>query len=151
MTIQAIGIFCEDIREEKSGQFTLVGLLPDNIVITGPPANQPPSDILHQAIIPKLGLYVRIHMDPTDDPGPIAVSLTLPNETRLDIGNISDEVVKTSKQQARDNGLSIAGILHHAVIQGFVIAQAGKIRAILEMKGQEHTCAILNVIQQTVM
>jgi hypothetical protein len=39
MVARVIGVFCEDAREEKSGQFSLIGLLPDNVNFSGSPGD----------------------------------------------------------------------------------------------------------------
>src|SRR5689334_701395 len=50
----AIGFFCEDIRQEVNNVDTLIGVMPDNVAIG---KNVP-------GMIPKLGIYVRVHIEP---------------------------------------------------------------------------------------
>ena len=49
-------ILCEDIRDERSGTETLVGVLPDNVAIRGP-----------RGVMPKLAVYLRIQIDDAVD------------------------------------------------------------------------------------
>jgi hypothetical protein len=143
MTLQVVGLFCEDIREEKSGQFTLVGILPDNVNVPAPPD---PQNKDSKAVIPRLGLYIRVHLGFKDDPGPMTLKLILPDLSEIELGTINTELIENSKTQALANDLPFAGILQHALLQGFTIPGAGKVVAVLDSKGERHTCAVLNFI-----
>jgi len=46
MTFNCVGIFCEDIREEVGGTHTIVGVMPDNISVAGPPNKEAGSSLL---------------------------------------------------------------------------------------------------------
>jgi hypothetical protein len=75
MTVSsAVCIFCEDIREEKSGQDTIVGTLPDNLLINPPPPKLQDA----KALMPKLGMYLRINLL-ADQDQPKAVSAKVLN------------------------------------------------------------------------
>jgi hypothetical protein len=146
MALQVIGFFCEDIREEKSGQLTLVGVLPDNISISKRPPDLPDTA---RHVIPKLAFYVRIHLSVDENIDPMAIKLVLADGQNIEMGMINAELIATSKRDAAKRGLPIAGIVNHAVIQGFQIPGPGMILGVVEMGGQRHTCAVLNVIQPT--
>jgi hypothetical protein len=141
MSVQIVGLFCEDIREEKSDQLTLVGILPDNVNI--PP---PPPTGATRAMIPKLCLYVRIYFDLEDDLKEMKVKLSFPDSPieDIDVGGIGEELIRNSREQAVTNGLPIAGIIHRAVLQGFTLPGAGKITAVVESEQMRRTCAVLN-------
>jgi hypothetical protein len=79
----------------------------------------------------------------------MAVKLVLPDGQNIEMGMISAELIATSKRDAAKRGLPIAGIVNHAVIQGFQIPGPGMILGVVEMGGQYHTWAVLNVIQPT--
>ena len=52
MKFSAIALFCEDIREEKSGQYAIAGILPDRLNVKRLPT-----------VLPKLGIYLRFHLN----------------------------------------------------------------------------------------
>ena len=96
-------------------------------------------------MLPKLCLYIRTRMPVELFKGPIPIRLTLPNGVILPLGEIDDDLIAKSVAEARANELPIAGIAFYATLQGFQIGKSGLIRAILEHKGEEQTCAVLNV------
>jgi hypothetical protein len=140
MSVQIVGLFCEDIREEKSDQLTLVGILPDNVDIPPPPTGAA------RGMIPKLCLYVRIYLDLEDELKEIKVRLAFPGSSaeEIDVGSISEQLIRTSKEQAVANGLPIAGVVHRVVLQQFTFPTAGKITAVVESEQMRRTCAVLN-------
>jgi hypothetical protein len=142
MTLHAVAIFCEDVREEKSGQFTLVGILPDNVNIV--PRPHEISEAAHP-IIPRLGVYVRIHIDVHDNPGPISIKLAFPNGEEAVVGQIGSDLVETAKRQAQAANMPIAGIISSAVMQGFVMIQPGLVLAIVETANERYPCGVLNL------
>lgn len=139
MSLDVIGLFCEDIREEKSGQYTLIGIFPDNLNLGVPPGPT------HQAFLSKLGIYVRVHFAAEDDPGPMKVILIFPNGTEAEIGKLDEALIAQSKAQAADSKNPIAGVISHAVHAPFQVQVPGKLLAVLETKTGRHTCAVLNV------
>jgi hypothetical protein len=142
MTLHVIGFFCEDIREEKSGQGTLIGLLPDNIDIAPMPKGVASST---RPILPKLGLFVRINFGMEDDIKPMTIKLILPDAGEIELGKIGADLISQSKRDAAANNLPIAGLIHRAVMQGFMIPGPGLIAGVVEIEDQRITVAVLNV------
>jgi hypothetical protein len=149
MTQNVIGMFCEDIREEKSGQVSIIGILPDSIRLPPPPQAIKRQDGELSAVIPKLGLYIRLLMPIGPLKGPMPIRLDLPDGRNLPLGEIDDALIEKSLTEARANNLPIAGVIFHALMQGFQIARPGLIRAILTHQDEEQVCAVLNVIMPT--
>lgn len=145
MAVNVIGFFCEDIREEKTGLITLVGVLPDNINIPQPPPDSPP--VPTATLIGKLGLYVRFSYGLEETPRGAKISLRFPEEFgELNLGVVEPEVFEKAASQARENNLPHAGVVHHAILHGFQIPGPGLVVAVVEMKGEKQICAILNVV-----
>jgi hypothetical protein len=143
--MQVVGVFCEDIREEKSGQSTLIGIMPDNINVPTPP--QPVEGRVPRGFIPKLGLYVRINIEADDEPGPMTLKLIFPGGTEQPLGDISAEIIAKSKAEAIARNLPIAGILSSAVLSPFISPGGpGLITAVLDTEKGRHVCAVLNML-----
>jgi hypothetical protein len=146
MSLQVVGFFCEDIREEKSGQTTLVGILPDNINVPPRPPDAPAS---LQPRMPKLGLYVRINLSPDEGVRAMRTKLKFPDGGEAEMGLIDEATVAKSLQDAIASNLPVAGLLQYAVLQGLAIpTPPGLITGVLEVDGTEHTIAILRFVHE---
>lgn len=144
MTFQVVGIFCEDIREEKSGQLTLIGTVPDNVVL--PPAPSNLGDRKAVPIIPKLGLYVRVHAPLDQLPKPMKLKLLFPDGTNLEIGELDKGLITKARDEALAKHLPVAGMVMTAVLQGFQVGMPGVVRAVLENESDAYLCAFLNLV-----
>ena len=145
MTVQVVGLFCEDIREEKSGQLSIIGIMPDNLTIPAPPSVKEGSE-RPQGILPKLGLYVRVQIGLEDEPGPMEINLIFPDGNALRLSGFGDDLIESAKRQAKENALPIAGMLSHAVLVGVPVSGPGKFLAVVDAKEGRQTCAVLNLV-----
>jgi len=134
LPVSIVGFFCEDIREEKAGTDTIIGIMPDNVNVRSIPC-----------VFPKLGIYIRIHLDPAHDPGEIQLKLALPDGSEFSLGRFEASLVTNSIDTARAGGGPLAGLISRAVASPFRIPAAGRIRAIVTVKGTEYIAAALNV------
>lgn len=114
---------------------TLVGILPDNIVFKQLPV-----------VLPKLGVYVRININSSIDPGPMEIVLSVPGrESRIPIGTIQRSLIETARKQAQAKGSPLAGIISRAILSPFEVLQKGRIRALAIIGGEQVLCGGLNV------
>jgi hypothetical protein len=141
MGTRAIAIFCEDIREEKSGQITLVGIFPDNLNLPRVPS-----------LAPKLGVYVRVTFDPQSRlPKQISARLQTPWEAsrNLQLGNADANLIATAVANSRKNNLPVVGIIMQAMLSPFPIPTAGQIVIYVKVDDEEYPCGVLNLIVPT--
>jgi hypothetical protein len=132
--MRIVGFFCEDIRRERANTDSIVGILPDNMSISSTPA-----------IIPKLAIYVRAHIDVNEPPHPIEMTLDTPwGETRL-LKGAESSLVEQSQKSARDNNLPFGGIIMRALLVPFEVRAHGLVRVVATVAGAENTCALLNL------
>jgi hypothetical protein len=143
MALQVFGIFCEDIRQEKSGQVSIIGSLPDNIQMPAPPDSLKSEEVL-KAVMPKLGLYLRLALPLKGSGKPMPIKLVMPDGSDLPLGDIDAELIAKARREARENNLPLAGIVFHALLEGFRI-MPGIISAVLDSEGKRYICAFLNV------
>ena len=67
-SLSIMGFFCEDIREESGGTFTLIGLMPDNVTVEELKHDGGKEGVsLSNRMVTKLCVFVRANFDP-DDP-----------------------------------------------------------------------------------
>ena len=135
--ISITGLICEDIRTEKSGQETLVGIFPDNINVPAFPG-----------VVSKLAIYVRVHVDPAFDSGPIKIRLIIPGGEEHDLPELSEEFIKKARDQALAKGSPIAGMISRAIVAPLQIASPGRLIVMVNVQGKEFPCAALNFVQK---
>ncbi len=137
--IAATGLFCEDIREEKQGTDTLIGILPDNIVVRA--LGQ--SEQSGQPVFPKLALYVRINVSSETHIETLSVKLRLPDGSVLNLTTFDKELIKKTQLDASE--APFMGFLSKTVFGPMPIPMEGRFEAIVELNGGEIVCGFLNV------
>jgi len=130
-----IALFCEDIREEKTGLRTLIGVLPDNVIAGSVPG-----------LLPKLFCYFHIHLDLESDVRQIKARIKFPGGPILEAANF-DELIEATKAEAKAQGTPFAGLMAHIGVVPAPIQQLGRIEAFVEVDGTEYLCGTLNLIQ----
>jgi hypothetical protein len=144
----AVCVFCEDIREEKSGQDTIVGTLPDNLIAARSPCVVSPNA---RPVLPRLGIYLRIHLDAQQD-APKEISAKLINAEGQVIADSAWErsVVDRTFADAKANHMPLVGLIFKVVIAPFPITpEGGKITAMSIVDGVERVAGALNIIVST--
>jgi hypothetical protein len=135
--IDAIALFCEDIREEKGGSQTLIGVMGDNIMVPSFPG-----------AMPRLGIYIRLHILTQNSPCKYDIFLCHPNGERGHITTIDEDLVASTMQDAKAAGNKITGIYSQLVAGPFPVTQAGRIRVELVWQEQTRQIGSLNFIEQ---
>ncbi len=142
-----MALFCEDIREEKGGIFTLVGLMPDNVNVTALAAGG------HQAgaagetarLVGKLCVYIRINFDPDYKVDEIKLNLIVNDSEEVDLGTISIETIRSAAQKAKERGNALAGVISRAVFAGFNFDKAGPLKVNAVVNGETYLAGALNI------
>lgn len=133
--VRAVAIFCEDIREEKSGQDILVGLISDNLGVESFPA-----------MLSKLGVYMRVYFDPTTEPAPFSGFLRLPwSDQIIGLGEADRALMEKSFREAKANGNVLAGIILKGIFSPLPVPSPGKILAYIKIGDDELLCGALNI------
>jgi len=132
--MKIVGFFCEDLRPETAGTETIVGVLPDNMIVPGVPG-----------AIPKLAIYLRIQIDMHEAPELITVTLKAPWGETIPLGKTDKVLIEKAQQAAKDSNLPIAGIVMRAMLSPFGVQGYGLITAVAEFGGAERVCAMLNI------
>lgn len=141
MSLQLMAVFCEDIREEATGQQTLIGILPDIINLPPRPAEAKQTS---RPRLPKLGVYFRIQMGVDEPAQPINVKLIFSDGQEVALGTIDQPLIDKAKQEARDASMPQAGLRFTAVYPNFRIESFGIMSAVCEMGNDRHTAGMLN-------
>lgn len=133
--VSIVAMFCDDIREEKGETYTLVGILPDNVQVPAIPG-----------AFPKLGLYVRAHIDLDLKPivTDLIVNIRLPNGVEQELNKIPKDVILTEMGNVKGGGTYV-GLVTHAIAANFSIPTAGLVQVIGKFAGQDYICGHMNV------
>ncbi len=145
----AVCVFCEDIREEKSGQDTIVGTLPDNLVAAKSPSLGAAQNI--RPGLPRLGVYLRIHLD-AEQEIPKEVSAKVINTDGQIVANSTwdHSVVEKTFADSRENHMPVVSLIFKVVAAPFMLnMEGGKITVIAIVDGVERVAGALNVIVST--
>lgn len=131
--LSVMALFCEDIREEVGGTFTLVGIMPDNLnVLTLP------------GFIPKLCIYIRIQYQPDAKLGEIKARLIQPEGDPMELGHIDQAMVENSLKEAQRTG-RMSGLILRAYLAGYQLTKPGLMKAEVEINGETYLAGQLNI------
>lgn len=133
--VRGLSIFCDDIREEKSGQDALVGVMADNLLVP-----------LVPVMVARLAIYTRVYFKISADPEPIAMLIQVPQRGGVVIGEASLSVVEGSLAEAKSKGNELAGVVLRAVLVPFPVEAAGPIEAMVKSGEFEQVLGRLNII-----
>lgn len=117
LSVSAMALFCEDIREEKGDTVTLVGLLPDTVTIEQPTSNGGAEQTTK--LISKLCVYVRVNFDPDMRLEPPKIWLVMPDGERLGMGSVTPEIIQKAQSESKAKGNLLAGIVSRVIMAGF--------------------------------
>lgn len=131
------GLFCEDIREESLGTYSIIGVFPDTVNIQNVPS-----------IVPKLAFYGRIVVEPDTILNPISLVLIMANGDEVPVTTLEAELLERAKQEARASDAGIGTVVSKAVIAQFLVPKYGRVKAIARMEGEgDVVCAAINFQQ----
>lgn len=126
-------IFCESIREEKSGQDTLVGVMPDYVNIPTIPG-----------AFGALSLYTRISFDPKNPPKEVHMKLLLPDGKEIPI-DIQKELIPPAVEGSLASGHPLATLVSKATTIGMPVTKLGHLISLAFIDGEQYVAGALTV------
>ena len=127
-------LFCDDLREEKSGMDTLVGVHPDNINVPSFPFS-----------FPKIAIYTRINLDAADSPGDISIVISVPNEDDVLLSTLDTEMITNAQTKSKKDGSAMVGLISKAIAANFTVPAPGQVKITVKIKGKKYVGGVLNV------
>ena len=119
LPLNIMALFCEDIREEKGDVVSLMGVMPDTVnLVQGVEVKEKDAKGAN-AILPKLCMYIRINFDADFDLPEPRMRLAMPDGQNVEVGAIQADVVSKARQQAKEKGNPLAGVISRVVIAPF--------------------------------
>lgn len=132
--LTAIAIFCEDIREEKAGTHSIIGVYSDNVSVPKFPIS-----------FPKLGIYVRLSFPAGEPPQPISIQLVDVEGKVLELTTFKEEIIESASKQSLEAGATIGGLVATAMLSPCHVKHAGRFKVLAKTGNREFTCGSLNV------
>ena len=130
----AIALYCQDVRQEKSDQLSLVGVFPDAIQISG-----------SGRVIPKLAIYFTIFASIDFVFSDLYLKLLSPSNDTITSTHVDIErLATTAKLSAQDNDPIYRATLFH-IMTPFHVGDGGLFRAVATMNGEEIICGSLRI------
>jgi hypothetical protein len=119
-----ISLFCEDIREEKAGTVTIIGIYTDNITVTVAPFN-----------FAKLAVYTRISFPVTAAlPKAIALRLIATDGKEVALASFDQGLIAKAQKESLEKGAANAGLIGSAVLVPFTVRQPGRMNVVAKIK-----------------
>jgi hypothetical protein len=134
MGVSVVGLFCEDIREEKFGSDILIGIMPDNLVVPAVPS-----------ALPKLGFYVRANIPVNTAIKSISVKVKLIDGNEMELGRFDESMIEKDREGAIKKGAPILGLIFRAMVAPAHIPKYGRILILAKIDDDEFVCGSLNV------
>ena len=129
-----ITLFCDDVREEKSGMDTLVGVHPDNINVPSFPFS-----------FPKMAIYTRINLDVADSPGDIPIFISVPNQDDVLLSTLDTETITNGQTKSKKDGSPMVGLISRAIATNFIVPAPGQVKITVKIKGKKYVGGVLNL------
>lgn len=136
--ISMVAMFCADVRQEKGGTETIVGVFPDSVSLPNIPG-----------AFSQMYVYVRMHMRPAFQPQSIITRLVLPDGNELDRTAMDADLMETARQKALANGSPYLGLVAKFVMAPMKVTQEGRLQAIVAVDGEDYVAGVLNFRMQT--
>ena len=136
-----IALFCDDIREEKNGALTLVGVLGDNANVTKPPTDE------MVGFIPKLCIYLRLSFDVSAELGLVSFTVKMPDGTEIGAGGIDSETLAKARE-TRNKGNPIGGVVSRLQFVGLTMKTQGRMTVEATIGDQTYVAGFLNFISE---
>jgi len=125
-SFSAVALFCEDIREEKAGTITLVGIFPDNINVSKVP--------MHFA---KLAVFTRINYPVDMKPERLEVILKDAEGSETNFGSFDQAFIEEAVKRAKEKGAPIVGLITQIVAPGFPVQKPGRLVVVVKAPKSE--------------
>lgn len=146
--VNIMALFCEDIREENGGVFTLVGILPDNVNISAVNADQStipkiPSSI---RVLGKLCIWIRINFAPDYEVGEALIRMVTGDGEQHNLGSVRKATIDEAREKAKARGNLLAGVISRVVLGNFDFSKAiGPLKLEVDLNDETYLAGTLNI------
>lgn len=129
----AVAMFAEDVRDEVSGTVSLIGVMPDTVLVDSFPA-----------MLPRLHLYMRVSYDPYDPPTSVSSGLRVNDQTAILAKDFDDDALRQTVADAVRSGIRIGTIVARFGAVNVQLAEPCQLNATITWNGEEYIVGNLN-------
>lgn len=127
-----VGIFCEDIREDAEGLFTLVRVFPDTVILSSFPN-----------MLRSLAFYLRVNVERSFEPTPVRVVLRVRGQQDMPLTILDVDIIQQAQAEAVSQGLPFGTIVTTAAASGFPVSHPDRVSAVAIVGEAEVLCGTL--------
>lgn len=131
----ATAIFCEDLREEVAGTFTMVGVMPDNIAIGSTPG-----------LLPKLCFLVRIAIESTVRPTVVQIRSVDPRGDAIQLTTFEPDLIEHSRREATAKDAPYFTLITKAIVAPYPVSGFGRLEIYARVDEREVLAGFLNFV-----
>lgn len=143
--VSSVAIFCEDLREEKSGQDSIIGTMPDNVNLPGAVMPNSSNPVQSTPMLPKLGLYLRMNLDAEEKPTQLSVRVIDAKGELIAGGGWEQHLIDKAFKDANENKMPFVGLIFKILVAPFPIFAEGKITAIATVNETDYVAGAINI------
>ena len=136
MNFNAVGLFCDDIRDEARGVNSVMGIWPDYVKLQPAPPGE-------TAAI-RMGIYVRTSVAVGEPPEDIRISLIAGDETISQI-EIEASFVASTQKEAIGGGMPNAGFINKVLVPNFPVTKPTMLRLVVSSGDREVIAGAVSV------
>lgn len=133
--ISVVAVFCSDVRTEKGGTETIVGVYPDRVNLPQIPG-----------AFAQMAIYVRMHLRTTYRPVEITTRIVLPDGSELERSSMAQSLMEQTRQKAIERGAPLMGLIAKFQVAPLRITQEGRILAIVSVDGEDIIAGALHCV-----
>ncbi|HXS07437.1 MAG TPA: hypothetical protein VN723_11650 [Rhizomicrobium sp.] len=137
-----IAFFCDDVRAEADGRYTIIGLHSDNLQLAVPADAKPAGASI---ALPKLAIFVRISFDANGVLGPVRSKLINPGGDAVEFGAVDQKTIEKAQESARAQDNPIAGV--NVILQStpYLVPKFGRAQFEVMIGSNQYVAGILNL------
>jgi hypothetical protein len=133
---EAVAVFCEDIRREAAGTDTIVGILPDRVIVPKIPG-----------AIPKLYVYARAHVFEAS-PGSVLVVRLLGNDNKEYARHqIDAERFQSAVSKSKTTGINYTGFIVRIGMAPFVVNEPEILKVLISIDDDEKFIGSFSIVE----
>ncbi len=132
--VQAVSLFCEDIRHEYNGQKTIVGTFTDSVAVEKFPA-----------VFPRIAIYSRVNVPIDFEITRLAHFLVGPEGNVVVELIVEQKLIESNQRDARSKKQPMYGFISEAKLSMFRIEGEGMFSVATEINDEKLTTGVLNI------
>lgn len=130
----AMALFAEDARDEVAGTISLIGVMPDNILIESFPA-----------MLPRLQVYIRVAYDPADPPHSVSSGLRVNDQDPILAQDFDRTALHRTIAEAVRSEARIGSIVARFGAVNVQLNEPCRLNATITWNGEEYIVGTLHL------